>query len=71
MKNEILNYENYLMACLGDVEERWKILSELKIDVERESKGNENMKMTMLLDMEECFNDIDKSYRAYRKNLFK
>ena len=68
MGNKDLNYENYLMACLGDIEERWKIISDLKIDIEIESEGNENLKMTMLLDMEKSFDEIDKSYTAFRKN---
>ena len=71
MKNNHLGYENYLMACLGDLEERWRILGDLKIEVENECENDNNLKMTMLLDMEKSFDEIDEAYFYFRKNLFR
>lgn len=71
MGKKRLSYENYLMASLGDLEERWKIISTIKKDIDYECKGNDDLKVTVLLDMEKSFDEIDENYKYFRKNLLK
>ena len=71
MENKNLSYENYLMASMGDIEERYKILADLRPEIDSECENNEELKMTVLLDMEKSFDDIEESYTYFRKNLYK
>lgn len=71
MKNKHLSYENYLMASMGDIEERYKILANLRPEIDSECDKNRDLRMTVLLDMEKSFDEIDENYKYFRKNILK
>ena len=68
MRDKEIHYEDYLMACLGNIEERYHVLSQFKDEINTEADNYEELKMNMIFDMEESFDRIDSEFEQFVKH---